>query len=62
MGKTYDIDQPQATQTLDRCSYIKLINVPSPYDIGGNLPDPTSGELNLSMIDYGTLNLISRFT
>ena len=26
------------------------------------MPDPTDGQLNLSMIDFGTLNLISRFT
>ena len=43
------------------CGYIKLINVPSMLDIGGTLPDPTSGALNLSMIDNGALGYISRF-
>ena len=31
-------------------------------DIGGTIPDPTDDSLVLSMIDYGTLNVISNFT
>ena len=61
MGKQHDIDIPQAMQELPKCSYIKLINVPSAVDISGTLPDPTDGSLSLAMIDHATINLISRF-
>ena len=62
MGKQHDFDQPPITQEIKKCSYIKLINVPSVCDISGTLPDPTDGSLSLTMIDHGTLNLISKFT
>lgn len=62
LDKQNDFDQPKATQMLDKCSYIKLINVPSPYDISGTLPDPTDSSLSLSMIDHATLSLITKFT
>ena len=45
-----------------RCAYLKLINVPSILDIGGTTPDPTDESLTMSMIDYTTLEEISRFT
>jgi len=61
MGKQHDIDIPQASQVLPKCSYIKLINVPSVCDISGTLPDPSDGSLSLAMIDHATINLISRF-
>jgi len=62
MGKYHTFDQPLAQQSLPKCSYIKLINVPSPCDISGTLPDPTDGSLSLTMIDHATLNLVSKFT
>ena len=62
MGKQFDVDLPLAAQTIDKCSYVKLINVPSPCDISGTLPDPTDGSLNFSIIDHATLSHVSRFT
>ena len=61
LGKQHDINQSQASVEVRNCGYIKLINVPSMLDINGTLPDPTSGALNLSMIDNGALGYISRF-
>jgi len=61
MGKQHDFDLPLASEELPKCSYIKLINVPSPCDISGTLPDPTDGSLSLTMIDHATLNLVSKF-
>lgn len=52
---------PTASQEIQKCSYLKLINVPSACDINGTLPDPTDGSLSLAMIDHATINLISRF-
>ena len=50
-------DVPQGRP--QKCAYVKLINVPSLLDIGGNTPDPTDENLTLSMIDYPTLEKIS---
>ena len=51
LGKQHDIGQEKARCELQRASYLKLINVPSMFDINGTLSDPTDGCLNLSMID-----------
>jgi len=61
LGKQHDIGQPLANCSVARCSYVKLINVPSMVDISGTLPDPTDGSLCLSMIDHASLNHIARF-
>ncbi len=55
LGKIADLSSPKITQRVDKASYIKLINVPTPLDIGGTVSDPTDGSLDLNMIDFNTL-------
>ena len=49
-------------QSVSKCAYVKLLNMPSMLDIGGMTPDPTDEMLTLSMIDHTTLNVISDFS
>ena len=60
MGNTYNSNT--VYHSVQKCSYVKFINVPSMLDIGGTLSDPTDESLVMSMIDYATLNAISGFT
>ena len=52
-------DSP-STLDIEKCAYVKLINVPNVLDIGGTKPDPTDESLTLSAIDYPTLSEISQ--
>ena len=48
--------------SVEKCAYVKLLNMPTMLDIGGMTPDPTDEILTLSMIDRDTLNMISDFS
>ena len=63
MGNTYDTKLGPIFHTLnvEKCSYIKMLNVPSMLDISGNKPDPIDEHLMMSTIDFPTLNVISKF-
>ena len=62
LGRIHEVEVPKATHHMKKCSYIKLVNIPSQLDIAGTQPDPTDESLWMSMIDYPTLSTISRFT
>jgi len=63
MGNTYDtkLGPVHHNASIEKCSYIKMLNVPSMLDIGGNKPDPVDEHLLMSIIDFPTLNVISKF-
>ena len=61
LGKIADLSSPKISQRVDKASYIKLINVPTPLDIGGTVSDPTDGALDLNMIDFNTLSVFQKF-
>jgi len=64
MGNSYEQKHGRMTQqaSVDKCSYIKLGNIPTMLDINGIQPDPIDEHLQLSAIDYETLQTISKFT
>ena len=61
LGKIADLSSPKISQRVDKASYIKLINIPTPLDIGGTVSDPTDGALDLNMIDFNTLSVFQKF-
>ena len=61
MGHTYDSSHPSILQSVKKCAYIKMINVPSMLDIQGTLPDPTDESLSMCLMDHATLNVLSTF-
>jgi len=61
MGKIADLSAPKVKQRVEQAAYVKLVNVPSPYDIAGTTADPTDGALDFNMIDCNTLLVFKNF-
>lgn len=56
MGKEYSTDsgiEPITTSV----AYLKLINVPTMFDIGSSQSDPTTDSLTLNMVDDKTFKI-----
>lgn len=54
LGKEYTSDNIDSDQIETTVAYLKLINVPTMFDIGCNESDPTTSFLTLNMIDEKT--------
>ena len=63
-GKEYGGDskkESESMETIDsHLAYLKLINVPSMFDIGGVKADPTSDSLSLTLMDSITFKLVKK--
>ena len=53
--------ESESMETIDsHLAYLKLINVPSMFDIGGAKADPTSDSLSLTLMDSITFKLVKK--
>jgi hypothetical protein len=61
LGKTLDLSQHPEQVKSENTAYIKLVNVPSPFDISGMKADPTDGSLCFSMLDSTSYEVFQMF-